>query len=305
MAERFQGPVSIQTAAGRSAIVLDSDNASIAVQRFAAGSPAAAPLVVRRTVIDENLVHVGQQGQAVAPESGGPAAARLMIGDRGMAGIVQVRDGTVAVLTVDGVERRTTCLTVLSVVDGNGNEVFRFDPRFANLRIGGRGGNEGDIQVLNGQGEVVIHLDGKSGDIELLGADCAELFEAADPSALPPGSVAVIGASGVLEPCRDGYDSRVAGVVAGAGDVRPGIVLGHRPGAHGTWVPLSLTGRAWCKVDADVAPIRPGDLLTTSRTVGHAMRADDCSRRPGALVGKALAALPHGCGVVPILIGLQ
>ena len=144
-----------------------------------------------------------------------------------------------------------------------------------------------------------------TGDVILPGADCAEAFAAADPAALEPGSIAVIGPDGALEPCREVYDSRVAGVVAGAGNLRPGIMLGQGTVEARRSVPLSLTGRAWCKVDADFAPIRPGDLLTTSSTVGHAMRADDAFRRVGALVGKALAALATGRGLIPILVVRQ
>jgi hypothetical protein len=92
--------------------------------------------------------------------------------------------------------------------------------------------------------------------------------------------------------------------VAGGGDLHPGIVLGQGT-VNEQSVPLSLTGRVFCKVDAGFAPISPGDLLTTSPTPGHAMRADDPSRRIGAIAGKALARLGSGRDLVPILVGLQ
>jgi hypothetical protein len=34
-------------------------------------------------------------------------------------------------------------------------------------------------------------------------------------------------------------------------------------------------GKVYCKVDADAGPIAVGDLLTSSNTVGHAMRVSD------------------------------
>jgi hypothetical protein len=60
-------------------------------------------------------------------------------------------------------------------------------------------------------------------------------------------------------------DHRVAGVVSGAGDFRPGLVLGRRSGSARQ--PLALSGKVWCKLDADRAFIHVGDLLTTSSTL--------------------------------------
>jgi hypothetical protein len=48
-----------------------------------------------------------------------------------------------------------------------------------------------------------------------------------------------------------------------------------------------------------------GDLLTTSPTAGHAMKADDTGRAFGAVIGKALAPMENGTGLIPILIALQ
>ena len=38
-------------------------------------------------------------------------------------------------------------------------------------------------------------------------------------------------------------------------------------------MPLALVGKVYCKVNAQYAPVEVGDLLTTSPTLGHAMRA--------------------------------
>jgi hypothetical protein len=53
------------------------------------------------------------------------------------------------------------------------------------------------------------------------------------------------------------------------------------------------------------APIEVGDLLTTSPTPGHAMKATDPVRAFGAVIGKALRALGDGQGLIPILVALQ
>jgi len=45
--------------------------------------------------------------------------------------------------------------------------------------------------------------------------------------------------------------------------------------------------------------------LTTSPTVGHAMKARDQSRAFGCVIGKALRSLETGQGLIPILVALQ
>ena len=76
-----------------------------------------------------------------------------------------------------------------------------------------------------------------------------------------------------------------------------------QPGQTGGMV--TLGAYAHCKVDADVAPIQVGDLLTTSPTKGHAQKVVDPSQAIGAILGKALGALAHGQGKIPVLVMLQ
>ena len=52
--------------------------------------------------------------------------------------------------------------------------------------------------------------------------------------------------------------------------------------------------------------IEAGDLLTTSDTPGHAMKAADAGRRAGAVIGKAMSPLAQGQrGLVLVLVNLQ
>jgi hypothetical protein len=155
-----------------------------------------------------------------------------------------------------------------------------------------------DEIVLDSSGNVRI-----AGDIILTGADCAEDFTV-EGSGFEPGTVMVIGDNQKLRHCTDAYDKRVAGVVSGAGDCKPGIVLGNKPSREKR-VPVALTGKAYCKVDAQYAPIEVGDLLTTSPSPGHAMKADDSLRSFGAVIGKALRPLSEGRSLIPILIALH
>jgi hypothetical protein len=57
--------------------------------------------------------------------------------------------------------------------------------------------------------------------------------------------------------------------------------------------------------DAQFGAIATGDLLTTSTTPGHAMKAGDAQQAFGAVIGKAMRPLTHGQGLIPILIALQ
>ena len=161
-----------------------------------------------------------------------------------------------------------------------------------------------DLRVADKAGKDTIHIDGETGDILLLNADCAEEFAVSDPDAIDPGTVMIIEAEDRLRASERAYDRRVAGVVSGAGDCRPGIVLGKR-WTSADAVAIALIGKVYCKVDAREAPIEIGDLLTTSATPGHAMKASDGARMAGAVIGKALRPLESGTGLIPILVALQ
>lgn len=140
------------------------------------------------------------------------------------------------------------------------------------------------------------------GDILLPNADIAEDFDMADGITLEPGMVAIIGESGQIEPCHSSADCRVAGIVSGAGMFRPGLVLDRQENPDRRAVPIALMGKACCYADASYGAIRAGDLLTTSPTLGHAMKISDPSRAVGALIGKALGSLCAGRGLVPVFI---
>lgn len=134
-------------------------------------------------------------------------------------------------------------------------------------------------------------------------ADCAEDFDIEEDQ-IEPGSVMVIDSECKLRQSHIPYDKRVAGVISGAGDCRPGIVLG-KNGSEGSRKPLALLGKVFCRVDARYASIQVGDLLTTSQTIGHAMKAQDPVKAFGSIIGKALGPLKTGKGLIPILVALQ
>lgn len=142
------------------------------------------------------------------------------------------------------------------------------------------------------KGDVVV-----TGDILLEGADYAEELTAAEGE-VEPGMVVVLDDEGRIAPCREEYDPRVAGIVSGAGGVRPGIVLDRHDGG----APVALMGKLWVLADATEAPIRCADQLTTSAIPGHARRVSERQRAFGAVIGKALTDLLSGRGLVRVLV---
>ncbi len=163
------------------------------------------------------------------------------------------------------------------------------------IGVVGRGGRlagrfEGDVEV--------------TGDIRLVNADCAEDFDISGAEQIEPGTVTVLNQEGALQQSQEAYDKRVAGVISGAGGYRPGITLDKQQ-ARDNRIPVALLGKVYCKVDADYSPVEVGDLLTTSSTPGHAMKADDPFKAFGAVLGKALRPLKEGQGLIPILVALQ
>lgn len=137
------------------------------------------------------------------------------------------------------------------------------------------------------------------------GMDLAEPFTMKE-EAIEPGSVVVIDDEhpGRLKLSGQAYDTRVAGIVSGAGGVKPGIAL-HQEGIQEGGQNVALSGRVYVKADATQGAIRPGDLLTTSERPGHAMKVGEHGRSQGAILGKAMSTLKDGTGLVLVLVTLQ
>lgn len=252
--------------------------------------------------------------------------AKLSVGNIGNAGDFSILDNEAApVLEFSGL---TATLALggegkpgyLVLRDRNGTEVGRLSGNEAGLFLGGEG-KSGEILILDrnghssfsvdggngivtaGQGDNRVVIDGSEGDIRLSGADCAERFPLRGAEAIDPGTVLVIDDDATLGACATAYDRRVAGVASGAQGVRPGIVLNRDEGNDGE-PPLALNGKVFCKVDAGFGAVGVGDLLTTSPTRGHAMKAADPQRAYGAVLGKAMAPLEAGTGLIPVLVSL-
>lgn len=136
------------------------------------------------------------------------------------------------------------------------------------------------------------------------GLDYAEGFDVSEGSAIEPGTVLVIDpeSSGKLAVSTRAYDTRVAGIAAGANGLGSGVRLG----VEQYDCDVALAGRVYCNVEATDCAIEPGDLLTTSPTPGHAMKAVDHGAARGAILGKAMERLERGTkGQILVLVSLQ
>ncbi len=157
---------------------------------------------------------------------------------------------------------------------------------------------------LSFDGDLTVRGDiSATGDIFLRNADFAEDFDILDETC-EAGSVMVLSVNGGLVQSTAAYDRKVAGVISGAGSYKPGIILDRQLNQAGR-LPLAMVGKVYCKVDANYGSIEIGDLLTTSDTIGYAMKASDPSSSFGAIVGKSLGHLSQGRGLIPILVALQ
>ena len=171
-----------------------------------------------------------------------------------------------------------------------------------NILEGGFGQPETTVFRVDGTGRVFA-----DGGFQPSGADLAESMEVTgDRSRYGAGDLLVIDTTVTrhLALAKKPYSTLVAGIYS----TKPGMLgstrkIGEPSGADE--IPLAVVGIVPCKVTAENGPIQIGDLLVTSSTQGHAMKGTDRNRMLGAVVGKALEALPHGNGVIQVLVTLQ
>jgi len=185
-------------------------------------------------------------------------------------------------------------------------------------------GNDGSgarltMRDISGNTSITIDADHQgSGDSRITvdelqlvgGSDFAEMFdvrnETGDVENIRPGMVVSIDPAfpGKLMVCSDDYDRKVAGIISGAGGIKPGLMMGDEKTLASGDYPVALTGRVYVKVTEKNGKIEPGDFLTTSSVPGHAMKAKDLKRARGAILGKAMTHVNEE-GLVLVLVGLQ
>ncbi|MFC1573070.1 hypothetical protein ACFL6M_05670 [Candidatus Eisenbacteria bacterium] len=174
----------------------------------------------------------------------------------------------------------------------------------------------GYVGLRNAAGETTVQLKGDGGGghgrvitdvLEITGADLAEPFDVTGTDVAKPGMVLTIDATtpGNLKISSKPYDRCVAGIISGAGGINPGVLMGQSQADGDGEHPVAMSGRVYCWADAVNGPIKPGDLLTTSATPGHAMKATNHQKAQGAIIGKAMSSLESGRDLVLVLVSLQ
>jgi hypothetical protein len=165
----------------------------------------------------------------------------------------------------------------------------------------------GAIQTTTGG---VIYPDGTNQTTAwtgvLCGGDYAESVSVSGQrTRYEPGDIVIIDSDnpGSFTKSAQPYSTGIAGIYS----TKPGAI-GRRstdPDKAKSDIPMAMIGIVPAKVSAENGPIKPGDLLVTSATVGYAMKGTDRSQLPGAIVGKALGTLNAGTGVIDVLVTLQ
>lgn len=166
--------------------------------------------------------------------------------------------------------------------------------------------------LVVGEGEITTRALNITG-----GSDLAWRFKVSDAKGLSsssqehtipqPGMLVSIdrSADGRLQVSHGAYDSAVAGVISGAGDIHVGMTMGQSGSMADGDTPVTSTGRVWVWADATYGAISRGDRLTSSETPGHAMKVADRERGDGTSIGKAMSELKSGKGLVLVWMSMN
>lgn len=236
-------------------------------------------------------------------------------------------------LKLNGVDRRVAVIGP-SVPGGGGRlELFNTADR-AVVELGSDGSRSGILTLRSATGNPIIELASENGfqdrprlsffneagvvlqvgpglkngficiDDPTVG-DYAEGF-ASRVGKIRPGSVvaALFGFREGIDLSQEAYDSRVLGVVSGAGGLKPAVMI-EGEGANRT--PVALAGQVYVRVDLEGGNIYTGDLLVSSSTAGVAMKGSLERIGPGMVIGKALESFQrsktaHSEGLVRMLV---
>ncbi|HEY3430376.1 MAG TPA: hypothetical protein VGK39_06845 [Cyclobacteriaceae bacterium] len=179
-------------------------------------------------------------------------------------------------------------------------------------------GASGNIAVFQNSNANVARIDktGKgffNGGTQASGADVAELFDVeGERNQYEPGDVLIISENTdrTVEKSNAPNSTKVAGVYA----TKPGVILTEKTIEENLdeLVPMGVVGVIPTKVCLENGPIKRGDLLVTSSTTGHAMKAipvviNGVEIFPtGAILGKALENFNSGDrGLIKVLVNVK
>jgi hypothetical protein len=318
------GQVKITSASGaeRVDIKTDSTGAGLITLKSSAGQEAFTLNAADKlfTIFDD-LGELIQLGASTESDDGGGVFIVRNANEKSTVYIGGESSGSGGEISVHDASGRETVEILGAESSSDGAQILLKNSDYSTtIQIDGDAPNsEGWIGLYrNGETTAAIELDARDADgygritTEVLeikgGSDLSENFDLSPNSpAVQAGMLLCIDPAqpGNLIPSYTPYDRTVAGVLSGAGGVRPGMLMGQAGSIANGKYPVALTGRVFCLADAANGAIQPGDLLTTSGTPGHAMKATDHVRAQGAIIGKAMTPLTKGHGLVLVLITLQ
>lgn len=195
------------------------------------------------------------------------------------------------------------------LIDHNGNVGIGTTSPTQLLEVNGNAKVDGTLTVTGTGG--VFFPDGTKQTTAFIPANCgADYAESVgvsgDRTNYTPGDILVIDPEvpGKFLKSNQPYSTLVAGIYS----TKPGFVGRKQPAndlASADEVPMAMVGRVPTKVSTENGPIKVGDLLVSSSTMGYAMKGTDRSQMLGTVVGKALGSLDSGTGVIEVLVTLQ
>jgi hypothetical protein len=168
--------------------------------------------------------------------------------------------------------------------------------------------NAGNVARISNTGKGFFN-----GGTQASGADVAESFDVeGDRAGYEPGDVLVISTKRdrTVELSSTPYSTAVAGVYA----TKPGMLLSDRSidESHDDRVPMGVVGVIPTKVTSENGAIHRGDLLVTSSTPGHAMKASPITVNgitfypSGVILGKALENFEEeGTGLIEVMVSVK
>lgn len=220
---------------------------------------------------------------------------RLVLRDSSESEVVRVGalNGRGQVLLKD---RSDNIIINMRYVNGGGQILLKDTTGATMMNLVNNYNNTGKSRVITNE----IEING--------GSDLAELFDITSSEETIDAGLLVS-----LDPANPGkliisnkaYDKHIAGVVSGAKGIRPGILMGQANSlATGDHL-ITLSGRTYIKANTTNGKIKVGDLLTSSKISGEAMRATSRRKSRGAIIGKAMTELSDKSGYVLVLINLQ
>jgi hypothetical protein len=148
-----------------------------------------------------------------------------------------------------------------------------------------------------------------SQEVEILGgSDLAEYFDIdlIEKDKIRPGML--VSADdvniGKVTITKQALDKKVVGVISGANNLDPGLIMGQKNSIAFGDHPIALAGRVFV-LCTNEQEINVGDMLTSSKKHGFATKVKNYNKSRGAIIGKALSKRDPATGFVLTLVNLQ